>query len=81
VEFMSQFMACTFPLLWAWRKVSKFRQRGGGEDSRTLAAKEFRVMPVVNGVLTTLLKLEALWLSRGHSLPIGTSLIAVARRR
>ncbi len=81
VEFISQFMACTFPIVWLWRKVSGSRQRGGSDNAKTLAAREFRIVPVINGVLTILLKLEALWLSRGHRLPIGTSLIVVARKQ
>jgi SAM-dependent methyltransferase len=81
VEFMSQFMACTFPIVWLWRKVSGRRQRGSPDNARSLAAREFRVVPVINGVLTVLLKLEALWLSRGRRLPIGTSLLVVARKQ
>jgi SAM-dependent methyltransferase len=81
VEFISQFMACTFPIVWLWRKVSGRRQHGKPDDARTLAAREFRVLPVMNGALTMLLKLEALWLSRGHGLPIGTSLLVIARKQ
>jgi len=81
VEFMSQFMACTFPIVWFWRKVSGSRQPGGSGNARELAAREFRVVPLINGVLTILLKLEGLWLSGGHKLPIGTSLIVVARKQ
>jgi SAM-dependent methyltransferase len=80
VEFMSQFMACTFPIVWFWRKVSGSRQPGGSDNARELAAREFRVVPLINGVLTILLKLEGLWLSGGHKLPIGTSLIVVCSK-
>lgn len=81
VEFLSQFMACTFPIVWFWRKVSTLRQRWNSNDARTLAAREFQMVPGVNGLLTALLKLEALWLRRGHTLPIGTSLIVIARKQ
>lgn len=79
VEFLSQFMSSIFPLVWLFRKVRA--QRQGSSDVKTLALTEFRVVPVVNGLLTALLKLETLWLGRGYRLPIGTSLIAVARRK
>jgi SAM-dependent methyltransferase len=78
VEFLSEFMTCIFPMVWLFRKVGNRRQ--GTEDARTLAMKEFRVLPVINGLLTALLKLETLWLNRGWRLPIGTSLIVVARK-
>jgi SAM-dependent methyltransferase len=80
VEFLSQFMSCIFPIVWLVRKISGRQQASGSEDARTLASKEFRVLPLINGLLTGLLSLEASWLSRGHQLPIGTSLIVVARR-
>jgi len=79
VEFMSEFMTCIFPIVWVFRKIGNRRQ--SSETARTLAMREFRVLPVINGLLTALLRLEVLWLSRGWRLPIGTSLIAVARKR
>jgi SAM-dependent methyltransferase len=79
VEFLSEFMTCIFPIVWLFRKIGN-RRRGSG-DARTLALKEFRVLPVINGLLTAILKLETLWLSRGYRLPIGTSLIVVARKQ
>jgi SAM-dependent methyltransferase len=78
VEFLSEFMVCIFPIVWLFRKVGNRRQ--GTEEARTLAMKEFRVLPVINGLLTAVLKLETLWLNRGWRLPIGTSLIVVARK-
>jgi SAM-dependent methyltransferase len=81
VEFLSPFMTTIFPLVWLVRKMSFGRPGRSSEDARTLASKEFRVLPAINGWLTQMLNLEALWVSRGHRLPIGTSLIVVARRR
>lgn len=81
VEFLSQFMTCIFPLVWLVRKLSSWHQRPDSDDAKTLTVREFRVVPVMNGLLTALLKLETLWLSGGHRLPIGTSLIVVARRK
>jgi hypothetical protein len=79
VEFMSEFMTCIFPIVWLLRKIGNRRPRS--ETARTLAMREFRVLPVINGLLTALLRLEVLWLNHGWRLPIGTSLIAVARKR
>jgi SAM-dependent methyltransferase len=81
VEFLSQFMACTFPIVWIWRKLSSLRQKLGSSDARTLASGEFRIVPVINWMLTAVLNLEAFWLSHGRTLPIGTSLIVIARKR
>jgi SAM-dependent methyltransferase len=80
VEFLSPFMACIFPLVWLVRKITTQRRAHGSEDAKTLALKEFRVLPGINGLLGVMLKLETLWLSRGYRLPIGTSLIVVARK-
>ena len=81
VEFLSQFMTCIFPLVWLFRKVSSRSRRPGSDAAKTLTMREFRVVPVVNGLLTALLRLETLWVSGGHKLPVGTSLIVVARRK
>jgi Methyltransferase domain len=78
VEFLSQFMTCIFPIVWLVRKLSGRQKGPGSEDAKTMASKEFRVLPWINGLLTVLLNLEAFWLSRGHRLPIGSSLIVVA---
>jgi SAM-dependent methyltransferase len=80
VEFQTQFMACIFPFVWVFRKMSKLRERRESATVRQLAAAEFRIIPVVNGILTALLSLEARWVARGHLLPIGTSLVVIARK-
>ena len=81
VEFLSQFMACIFPLVWFVRKAGRGRRKDSGPaEARALADKEFRLIPVLNELLTALLTLEARWLSAGHKLPFGTSIIAIARK-
>jgi SAM-dependent methyltransferase len=80
VEFLSQFMTCTFPIVWLFRKIATRRRASGSEDAKTLALREFRVVPVINGLLTAMLRLETFWLNRGWRLPIGTSLIVIARK-
>jgi hypothetical protein len=71
-------MASIFPLVWGYRKLGRLRRKTG--SAKQLASDEFRVVPVVNGILTGLLRLEADWVCRGHSLPVGTSLVVVARK-
>jgi SAM-dependent methyltransferase len=79
VEFLSEFMTCIFPMVWLFRRLANRQQ--GSEDARTRAMREFRVLPVINGLLTAMLRLEVFWVSRGWRLPIGTSLIAIARKQ
>jgi hypothetical protein len=73
-------MACIFPMVWIVRKVRGLRKQTDSDSARSRARDEFRIVPIVNRVLTGLLTLEARWLARGHHLPIGTSLVVVARR-
>ncbi|MGH9504279.1 MAG: class I SAM-dependent methyltransferase [Terriglobales bacterium] len=80
VEFLSLFMSCIFPLVWLQRKVGSRRRRQFANHAKTLALREFRIIPGINGLLTALLRIEGLWLARGYRLPVGTSLIVVARR-
>ncbi len=77
-EFLSQFMASTLPLLWTYRKLRGARQQG--RDPKRLSSEDFRPIPVVNGILNTILNMEARWLARGYTLPFGTSLVVIARR-
>jgi SAM-dependent methyltransferase len=78
VEFLSQFMACIFPMVWIYRKVHRARQEKDPDIARVQATDEFRLVPIVNQILTTLLTLEAGWLARGHCLPFGTSIVVIA---
>ncbi len=78
VEFLSEFMTCIFPIVWAYRKLN--RPRNVVQSAQDRARSEFRLIPIANGILSGLLHLEAKWVGRGHSLPIGTSLVVVARK-
>lgn len=87
VEHLTEFMAATYPLVWLQRKVSSWRRRSGDDPMETafqMTSRELSIVPVVNGALELILRAEArlltaLW-ARGRSLPLGTSLMAVARR-
>lgn len=85
VEYISQYMMSIFPLVWMGRQLSGLRNRAskgmGVTSVEELAIQELRLVPVINEALGQLLRLEERWLSRSHTLPLGTSLVAVARNR
>jgi SAM-dependent methyltransferase len=81
VEYISQYMAAIFPLVWAGRRLSAL---GGAKDPaqvRSLATREFRITPVINEILTWVLTHETRLMARRRTLPIGTSLVAIACKR
>jgi SAM-dependent methyltransferase len=80
IDFLSQFMASIFPLVWAFRKLGGPRGPVSQEEAKKQAMQEFRVLPGINGVLAALITVEARWLALGHRLPFGTSLVVVARK-
>jgi SAM-dependent methyltransferase len=83
LEYLSQYMATLFPMVWAGRRVAALKNRlapQGSKSCRDMAADELRVVPVLNEFLHSLLSLEARFVARRRRLPFGTSLVAVARR-
>ncbi len=80
IDFMSQFGASIFPLVWGFRKVGGLRRSSSAKKARELAMQELQLIPVVNGALASLMSLEAKWLGRDHKLPFGTSLVCLARK-
>jgi SAM-dependent methyltransferase len=83
IEFVSQFMATIYPLLWIIRRI-KARQRTqdshSAQTDRSLLLEELRIVPVVNGILTFILMQEAKIIRSRIALPFGSSLIVAARR-
>ena len=75
VDFLSQYMCGIFPLVWLGRRIARLRRRPAGE----LAGADLQIVPVVNEALAWLLSREAPWLARRRRLPLGTSLLAIAR--
>jgi SAM-dependent methyltransferase len=80
VEHCSQFMAALTPLMWLKRRLAAGDGQADPEEDRRRFLKELRVVPGVNRVLKWLLCLEAPLLRAGWRLPLGTSVLAVARR-
>ena len=79
VEYLSEYMCSVAPLVWLWRLIVGNR-RGAGR-SADIVKRELQVYPLVNALLSLLMSQEVRWLSARRHLPLGTSLIAIARRR
>lgn len=76
VEYLTQFMASIFPLVWASRRLARWNANADPVQS------ELRIRPVLNSTLRWLLEHEArVFVQRRRQLPIGTSLLALARPR
>lgn len=81
VEYLTQYMASIFPLVWMGRRLAALTARRSASDARRthdLAARDLRIMPVVNDLLALLLAQEAHLIACRRPLPIGISLLAVA---
>lgn len=83
VEFTSPYLATIYPLVWLSRRWQELRCRRGPLDSKQqhdLARQQLRIVPVLNSVLTSWLELEVRLVASRRRLPLGASLIAVARK-
>lgn len=76
VEFLSPFMTSLFPLVWFQRRAIGY---GGDHAKKGAPLPDLRVVPVVNGLLASLLRLESAWVAGRRRMPFGVSLVAVAR--
>lgn len=84
VEYLTPFMAPLFPLIWLGRRAARLLNRRKGNDAPkaadAMALGELRIVPVVNDALYGLLSQESRIVARRKRLPLGTSLLAVARK-
>ena len=81
-EYLTLFMASLYPLARVGRRISDVIRRAKhrlGRPEGSAVADELRVRPLINGALAVLLSPEAKALARRRVLPLGTSLLAVAR--
>lgn len=83
VEYVSPYMMTIFPLVWLTRRLAMLSPGYSLEDehqNHILAARELRITPVLNEILTWMLTQESRLVLRRRRLPVGTSLIAVAKK-
>jgi SAM-dependent methyltransferase len=83
VQYLSPFMASLYPVLWAGRRLASFRDRraaGDPDRAREFFDDELNVNPVVGAAFGWVLEQELRWLRRRRRLPLGASLVAIARR-
>ena len=82
VEYLTQFMASIFPLVWLRRRLTMLVHRYLARNRVRIHdfAVELYVPPVINELLALLLFQEARLIARRRQLPIGTSLLAIARK-
>lgn len=82
VEYLTPFMTALYPLARAGRFVSDLvrarRQRSGG-NAGSAVLDEIKIRPGFNGVMAALLGADARFVARRWRLPVGTSLLALAR--
>ena len=83
VEYLTLFMATLYPIVRLSRGVAEIVRRGRRRlalAERSAVLSDIRVRPVINGLLEFALKQEIRFLRQRRQLPLGTSLLAVARR-
>lgn len=76
VERVSFFMFFLFPVLFAYRRLRNIRTHS---DHALSSLTETQTIPLINGVFLSILRLER-FLIKHMNLPMGTSLVAVARK-
>jgi SAM-dependent methyltransferase len=83
IVYQTYYMASIFPLVWGGRRLAtlkKHDQTTGSNHTHELAQNELRIVPIVNDVLVWVLLQEARLVGRRHRLPVGTSLVVVAKK-
>ena len=82
IEFQSGFMMSLFPILWIGRRLNRWFRHGGREcqDHDELLRRELQINPLLNRVLYGMISAENRFLKPGRRLPVGSSLLAIARK-
>jgi len=78
VEYMTEFMMALYPVLWLARRLSAWMRKPNSAPTDSLP--DLRVIPVLNQLLPLLLYWELPLLRRRIRIPLGSSLLAIARR-
>jgi SAM-dependent methyltransferase len=83
ITYITEFMTALFPLAWVKRRLFVSQRAIAApatQRDRDLALRELRIVPLLNGLMLLLLSLEIKWIARRRRLPLGTSILAVARK-
>ena len=83
VEYLTPYLAGIYPFVWVGRRLAALidrRQADKAGRAADLMSGELRIIPVVNELLTWMLSWEVRLLAGRCRLPIGTSLLAIARK-
>lgn len=78
VEYMTEFMMALYPILWLARRLSAWMRKPSSEPADSLP--DLRVIPILNQLLLLLLYWELPLLRRRIRIPLGSSLLVIARR-
>ena len=78
VDYITYYMGILYPLLWIGRRI---RTSSKNRTINDLAAEELRIMPIFNELLTYLLLQETQIIAKRMRSPLGTSIVAVARKK
>ena len=84
IDYLTYCLSPLFPLVWLSRTIGRLIVRTPLRRTLTphrLAKGELQIVPVVNAVLTWLLRPEGRLIKKRVALPLGTSLLAVASPR
>ena len=83
VTYITHFMMSILPLVWVQRKLANYRiaHTDSPDLGHQIFQDELKITPVVNNVLTSLLKREASFIRRRKPMPFGTSLLVLAHKR
>ena len=83
IEFLSYTTMLTLPIVWVVRLLSRASHKGSTpenkRDSRVI--QQLKIIPVINEIFFDLLWLEAQIIKYRLPLPMGSSLIAIARKK
>jgi hypothetical protein len=79
VEYVSPYMAAAFPVLWAQRRLRFSKQEA--DAARAATVHDLRIIPIASEVFRWLRAWKPAAVAQRRTLPFGTSLIALARRR
>ncbi len=84
IEYLTESMCALFPLVWMGRHLAQRLNRAVHRKPQTaheLFRRDLKIVPVLNEILLFLLGLEGRLILQRRRIPIGTSLLAVGKRR